>query len=94
MVPPLSHPLLRECGGVSVHDRVTFAIVRSPPPKHEGTGTDWTGFSMEGFYPSACFFFLNLTCLFALHKGCIDNLSWFMGFFSIYIYTCLGAYNC
>ena len=42
-------------GGVSVHDKVTFAIVCSPP-KHEGTGTDWTGFSMEGFYPSACFF--------------------------------------
>lgn len=68
--PALPPPPARMWGGVSVHDKVTFAIVCSSPPEHEGTGTDWTGFSMEGFYPSACFIFFifNLTCLFVLHK--------------------------
>ena len=59
--------------------------------EREQTGRD---FLWRDFIRLPVFFFLNLTCLFALHKGCIDNLSWFMGFFSIYIYTCLGAYNC
>jgi len=52
--PALPPPPAR-MGGRSVHDEATFVIVCSPPPEHEGTGTDRTGFSTERLYPSACF---------------------------------------